>query len=272
MSMGRMLSSVLLSVVVVVQVGCQSPPASDGHPGQARLVWMFPGVGGGRWSLEGAHRAFVDAGVQADYRFHKWHGPPLDVLGHLTHYEANRAQAVEVAGQIVAYRKQHATARIDLVGYSGGGGIAVLVAEELPEDIGLRNVLLVQPALSPSYDLTRALRRVDGRLVNFYSPYDWLILGWGTQTFGTIDRCDTAAAGKVGFDLDVAAARGDLRRKVFQQGWTTEMFWSGHAGNHTAILLYAWNKRYVAPWLGDDAPVDTHAATDDTAAAGVSRE
>jgi len=263
---------VFLAALALGQLGCQQPPAPDAHPEQARLVWMFPGVGGGRWTLEGARRAFVDAGVQAEFRFHEWHGSALDVLGHLTHYEANRAQAVEVAKQIVAYREQHAAARIDLVGYSGGGGVAVLVAEELPESIGLRNVLLVQPALSPSYDLTRALRRVDGRLVNLYSPYDWLILGWGTQTFGTIDRRDTAAAGKDGFDLDVAVTSSDLRQKVSQQRWTTEMVWSGHVGNHTSILLYAWNKRYVAPWLSAAEPANAPAATNAPAAAEVSHD
>jgi hypothetical protein len=41
------------------------------------------------------------------------------------------------------------------------------------------------------------------------------------------------------------------RAKLRQQPWTPAMIWSGHLGNHASILMYWWNKAYVAPHLLD---------------------
>lgn len=128
-------------------------------------------------------------------------------------------------------------------------GVALLVAEALPDDVRLRNVVLVQPGVSPMWDLTTALRKLDGRIINFYCASDWLILGAGTQTFGTIDRRNVAAAGKDGFDVERAAPDPAPRARLVQRKWTPEMFRSGHIGNHLSILTYAWNRDYVAPYL-----------------------
>ena len=135
------------------------------------------------------------------------------------------------------------------MGYSGGGGLAVMVAEELPEGVRLRNVVLAQPALSPDYDLTRALQRIDGKLVHFHSPHDWLILGLGTRVFGTMDRTKTSASGKNGLDLARVVQDPRLRAKIEQVRWNAGMLGTGHWGGHTGILSYGWNKCCVAPYL-----------------------
>ena len=166
-------------------------------------IYMFPGIEGNRWSLSWACAGLRDAGVNSAIRVVDW-DRPLGGLANLTDYEGNRRLARRVASDIAEYRATYRTAPIDLLGYSGGGGLAVLVAEELPEGICVRNVVLAQPALSPEYDLTLALRRIDGKLVNFYSPHDWLILGLGTRFFGTIDRAKTMSAGKERINLSRA--------------------------------------------------------------------
>ena len=148
-------------------------------------------------------------------------------------------------------KSKHPEAVVDLVGYSGGGGLAIMVAEVLPEGVHLRNVVLAQPALSPDYDLCPALSRIDGKLVNFYSPYDWLILGLGTRVFGTMDRQEVASAGKERFDLRRAVRKPELRGKVEQRGWELRQVADGHFGDHFSILSYWWNRRHVAPYLLD---------------------
>jgi pimeloyl-ACP methyl ester carboxylesterase len=239
-----------LLAAVIVWPGCQQPhPPADAPPDSHGLVWILPGISGGAWCMGSARRAFRDAGVVADIRINEWDRPLLDSLGHLQNYEKNRALAARVAEQTAAHWDAHPGAPIDLVGYSAGGGIALMVAEALPERVRLRHVILVQAGVSPTWDLTATLERIDGRLVSFYCPTDWLILGWGTEVFGTVDRKNVASAGKNGFDLDKAAADPDLRAKVVEQRWGRDMMGSGHLGNHTAILLYSWNKRYIAPWL-----------------------
>ncbi|MCK4342927.1 MAG: hypothetical protein KAY37_14535 [Phycisphaerae bacterium] len=250
--MRKALPAVLLALVAC-GAGCFKPPAPTMREEQRGLVYMFPGIGGGAWYLGGAYHGFRDAGVDAEIRIDEWDTPFYNAFGHLMDYEVNRAHAARVAEEIVEFRRRQPQARIDLVGYSAGGGIALLVAEAVPENVRLNNVVLVQSAVSPTYDLTKTLQRLDGKLVNLYSPYDWFILGWGTKTFGTVDRDHAASAGKDGFDLAAAVPKAALRSKLVQRPWKSEMVWAGHFSNHHGILGYAWNRRYVAPWLVSEA-------------------
>lgn len=229
--------------------GCFKAPAPTMMQEQRGLVWMFPGIGGGAWYLEGAYRGFRDAGVDAEICINEWDTPFYNALGHLTEIAENRRQAAAAAEKIEKYWHDHPGARIDLVGYSAGGGMALLVTEALPPDVRVNNLVLVQAAVSPTHDLTTALQRVDGHIVNLYSEFDWFVLGLGTGALGTVDREHVASAGKNGFNLDVAVPDEALRVKVEQHRWGPEMIWVGHLGNHASILLYAWNKKYVAPYL-----------------------
>lgn len=244
-------ASVLLGLAVLAGGGgCFKPAAPTMHEESLGRVYMFPGIGCGAWCLHEAYRALRDGGVTAAIVIDEWDTPGYNALGHLQDYQRNQARAARVADEIAAYRRRQPAATIDLVGYSAGGGIAVLVAEALPEHMRLRNVVLVQSAVSPTHDLTTLLQRIDGRLVNLYAPHDVLILGWGTETFGNVDRTCEAAAGKVGFDLPRAVPKVALRAKIVQIPWTPAAFWdTGHLGGHGGLLGYAWNKAYVAPWL-----------------------
>jgi pimeloyl-ACP methyl ester carboxylesterase len=245
----RPVTVIMALAVFVPCVGCFQTPAPTAREEDRGLVYVFPGINGGPWYLGEAYRAYRDAGVDCAIRIDEWDLPLHDGLGHLQNLKVNRSHAATVAGRLAEYRAEHPDAPICLVGYSAGGGIALLVTEALPTDVQLRNVVLVQSAVSPTYDLTPALQRIDGQLVNLHSPLDWFILGWGTRNFGTVDRAHVASCGKDGFDLDKAVQDETLRARVVQRPWQPEMIWSGHDGGHGGILLHAWNKKYVAPWL-----------------------
>ncbi len=209
---------------------------------------MFPGVEGGPIALTDARRALRDLGVQSRIRTHDY-GRPFGLLANLMSHDGNRLAAANIAAQIVEYRVKHPNTPIDLIGYSGGGGMAVMVAEAIPADIRLRNVVLCQPAISPTYNLSSALRRVDGKLVNLYAPNDWFMLGWGTTVFGTMDRQYVASAGKDGFQEPPKLDDPSLAEHFTQQSWTPDLIWKGHGGMHAGILTYGWNRETVASWI-----------------------
>ena len=217
------------------------------------LIWMIPGIQGTPSMLAEACRGLEDAGVRSAIEVYDWQRDELfGTLSNLLDHERNLGHAAKLAEYITEYSRNHAGRPIDVVGYSGGGGLAVMIAEALPEDVRLRNLILVQAAISPDYDLGAALAHIDGKLINFHSAFDWAILGLGTRAFGTMDRANVASAGKVGFDLAVAVPDEVLRACVEQPEWTLAMLTSGHYGGHFGMLTYGWNKKYLAPYLIDD--------------------
>jgi hypothetical protein len=126
----------------------------------------------------------------------------------------------------------------------------------MPLQLRVRNLVLVQPATSATYDLVPALRRIDGQLIHLFSPGDRLILGWGTSTFGNSDRTYGPAAGKIGFDLEKAVPDLNLRERVRQEPWSQAWRDAGHYGNHIGMLGYQWNREIVAPLLLSEVPMN----------------
>jgi len=229
--------------------GCATPKPTPEQM-QAGAVWMFPGIFGGDWSLAEARRGFRDGDVeQAIYSFYWERLTVVDFLPNLMDEPGNRERVGRCAEAITEYAQNYPDRPISLVGYSGGVGVAIMAAEALLAEVQLHNVLLVHRAISLDYDLTPALQRIDGKLVNFYSSLDWLMLGVGTSIFGTADRRHTDTAGKVGFELDKAVPELPDREKVEQVPWQFALFKNWHFGNHLNMIVYDWNKNVVAPYL-----------------------
>jgi len=241
----RFLLTISLAFLLARCASVRPPTTAEYEHG---LVWVFPGVEGGKRSVARAVAAFRDAGVEAAICVHDW-WRPFGLVSNLASYERNRRDARRIALRIAYYRAGYPDTPVDLVGYSGGGGMAVMVAEELPADVRVRNIVLAQPALSPKYDLTNAMGHVDGLLVNHYSRWDFLVLGAGTMLLGTMDRVYGPSAGLTGFDCFSAVPDERLRRKLVQRAWSSRMIRQGHLGGHVWIHNYRWNKHCVAPYL-----------------------
>ncbi len=229
--------------------GCFRLPAPTLHEEARGRIYVLPGVNSATHNYGDPYRAFRDAGVDCAIHISEWDSFAYDMLKQLTDHQRNLARAQRVAAEIAAYRRAHPDAPVYLVGYSAGGGVALLIAEALPNDVHVENIVLVQSAISPRYNLSQALSHVDGHVLCFYSPLDVFVLGLGTGALGTVDREHTASVGQRGFDVVAAIPAADQRSKLVQQSWEPAMVWSGHLGNHLSLFSYAWNRRYVAPWL-----------------------
>jgi hypothetical protein len=79
-----------------------------------------------------------------------------------------------------------------------------------------------------------------------YSSVRDFQVGWGTRTFGTIDREWTSSAGAVGFDVEHA--------RLLEWRWSDAMRYPGHAGLHRSYLNRAWQADALLPAL--DPAVD----------------
>jgi hypothetical protein len=180
---------------------------------------------------------------------HNWGLPfPGGYLANLAHLERNRRQARQVAQRIVGYQRQYPGRPTHIVAHSGGVGIAVFAVEELPANHQVDSLVLLSGALSPTYDLRRALGRTRMGILNSYSPRDRLILKWGTTLFGTTDRVHGPACGFAGFVTPPGAAREYAR--LTQIGWEETMAREcSHGGGHITSACEEYLARYICPWL-----------------------
>jgi pimeloyl-ACP methyl ester carboxylesterase len=233
----------------------EPPDLSSGGRECRGLILVADGVGGldlcgtGLRYVMGALRLpYVVRTVSWGHGLGRWHAD-------LTNAANRDLRAREIADALLAFREEHPAAALFLVGKSGGTGLIVKALEHLPGSTVERAVLL-SPALSPTYDLTRALHAVRREMVAFWSPLDVIVLGVGTRIFGTIDRIKSVSAGMVGFRPPAANDAGQQAayRKLRQVRWGPRMASTGYLGGHVGPDNPAFLRKYVVPLLrvGDD--------------------
>ena len=238
--MKKLIILFVLSMTLIIG-GCSNSTVTTSGTPEKGAVWLVPGIEGQALLVGSVEKALHANGYGGLVNRFNW-GNPLIPLWNLCSDDHKEKQSQRLADEIVEYSRKNPGKPIDIIGYSGGGGLAVLAVEKLPENVNVRNVTLVHGALSPEYDLTNALVKIDGKLRNVYSTADWLILGIGTRIFGTIDEVKTDSAGMVGFDIAKAVPDAEQRIKFEQVPWKiTHKRWGGHLG----LYDYKFNKKYV---------------------------
>jgi len=121
----------------------------------------------------------------------------------------NAKEARRLARRIQAYLRRYPNRRVNIIALSAGTGIATWALEALPPRVHVNNLVFLASSLSRDYDLAPALRRIDGKVYNFYSPDD-PILRLGVPIAGSIDRETRGPdlAGVLGFEVPRNATPG----------------------------------------------------------------
>jgi hypothetical protein len=256
-----MIYTTLLKAVLHWIFGAPKPTPA-GRP-RAGLVMVFDGVGG--LDLLGTNLLYAApaAGLPHEIRIVPWGHGFGRWFRDLTDVENHKARAAAIATDLQGYRAENPDAPVYLVAKSGGAGIMVRVLESLPPDT-VEVGVLVAPALSPRYDLTRALRAVRQELVAFWSPLDVIVLGLGTLVCGTIDRVHAPAAGLVSFrpphtlDEEGRAQYEKLRQVRWRPRMAPTLYLGGHVGPDSPFFL----RKYVVPLLKRDPAAAAHVETE----------
>ena len=155
-----------------------------------------------------------------------------------------------------------------LAGHSAGAGVALRALESLPADQQVDGLVLMAPAVSRTYDLTPALRRLRGRAHAFTSNRDTLVLAVGTSLFGTADGVHGEAAGHGGFVRPEAADR-DAYSKLQTHRYSRARRRLGDSGSHMGVLTPRVAQGLVAPLLPGFGPPDRLAGKPAAAPAAV---
>lgn len=232
-------------IVVWILAALASVPAIGDEAQQKPWLLHLNGIGGERSIDRMLLRGLAAGGFDAEMQIFDW-TDGRDALISLSNIEHNRKQAAIVSEMILKQYRAEPGRPIILSGHSGGTGLGAWALEMLPEDVRVDTWLMLAPALSPEYDLTKALKHVKGKLHVFSSPNDTIVLSAGTKLFGTIDRIKCDAAGLNGF---IVPEQGDLEqyRKLvphpYQRAWFTRY---GSAGTHICPLMPKFSREYVA--------------------------
>ena len=220
---------------------------------QHGLVLVLPGVEGESCLNHSIARGLSDGGVLAAVEIFDWTtGVILLFPYHLRGRRRNLARAECLAERIVEYRKAYPGREVHLVGHSGGGALSVLALERLPAGTTVTSAVLLQPAISPRYDLSAALAKTERGIWNFSSMLDVFFDGIGTILGGTMDGRHTPAAGMIGFrppaGLD-AAEKELYAMRLHEVPFRPAMCAAFHFGGHMDATNRVFVAERVAPLL-----------------------
>ncbi|HUO10897.1 MAG TPA: hypothetical protein VM008_21525 [Phycisphaerae bacterium] len=221
---------------------------------QEGLTLVLPGIESESVFTYGMCDGLHEGGVRGAIRVFNWGLPfPGGYLANLTRIDRTRRRARDVAAEIVRYQDEYPGRPVYLVAQSGGAGVAVFAAESLPEGRMVEGIVLLGGALSPGYNLARAMRKCRKGVLNSYSRKDLFILNWGTRLFGTVDRVFTRAAGCVGFRVPEGLSKEEQRlyeEKLHQLAWCEEFAETcNHWGGHIASGGEEFLAQHIAPWM-----------------------
>jgi pimeloyl-ACP methyl ester carboxylesterase len=230
------------------------PPAASSQPASTSYLLHLPGVSGesivDHTLVDGFKQGQLGAAIEIyDWTEHDGGVPALQAM------ERNKKQAEKIAKALTEQYRAHPGRPIYLTSHSGGAGLAAWALEDLPDDVKVKRVLFIAPALSPGYDLTKALAHVTDRAFVLFSEGDSLVLSTGTKVFGTIDGVYSEAAGFSGFK---APAKSDAKqyKKLLQMAYDPEWLKYGHGGDHLGPMETAFAKGVLVPLL-QGKPVTT---------------
>lgn len=238
------------------------------------LIVSLDGIGGYDWGPRWLRSGLDEAGCTSAIVIYDWSkGWTGFWIGDLWAQERNHAVARDLAHLIMSYEAAEPGRPVTIIGHSGGGAVVVWALEALPDDCKVERAILLAPALSPDYDLSKALRAVRSRLYVTYSHGDVGTMAVGTEALGTMDGKHSVSAGLTGFSLPAQPADIQQYAKVRQIGWTWSQWKITDWGDHMSWTTTRFARDYLAPIIaGKTDPgtplVPVQAATGTAPAAG----
>lgn len=225
----------------------QVPPPAPHQPPPTRppepYVLHLPGIAGRLPVDESLMRGLRQGGVTGTITCYDWTAadPGLHALADSVRHAQ---QAERVAAMVAKIRREQPDRPVYLIGHSGGAGIAVWALERLPPGVTIRSLILLAPALSPTYDLRPALAHVEDRAYALVSEHDPVLAM--TRWFGTIDRVNEEAAGRVGFTPPEGVQAYD---KLVEMPYRIEWMRYGHIGDHIGMMMPHFAAAVIAPLI-----------------------
>ncbi len=234
--MKRCLSTLAVALLLVMLSGCG---ASFGPQAKYGITFYCPGAGNVDMGDAGIREGLERAGYRGQVVRVTWSlsfNPAIDQ----TVKPIARLGAARLAGQIQDYIDRYPDREVNLIGLSAGSGVAIWALEALKPGYRVDNVVLLASSLSSDYDVSEALRHVNGQVYNYYSPNDAVLTG-PMKVVGTIDgKLLADGAGSVGLHSP------NNSNRVVNIRWRPEFRRYGYNGGHIDGTAPSFVHHYVA--------------------------
>ncbi|MCH7808803.1 MAG: hypothetical protein IIB60_06210 [Planctomycetes bacterium] len=224
------------------QAGCQSVGATT-HNGLTIYV-----DGAGHWgdTCDGVRRGLEAAGYRGHVEEYVWttsYNPLFDQWNVL----AARLRARGLAARIRKYRRRHPDARLSIIAWSAGTGVATWAVELLDGTTRIDDLILLASSLSHDYDMTRAVANVSGKIYVYHSRHDTVLKS--VRVIGTIDgKRGVDSAGLVGLPCPT-----QLKGRIVNIGWSRDWLRHGWAGAHFDCITARFVRTCIAKHVVPDA-------------------
>jgi hypothetical protein len=237
---------------ILLLTGCSFRPP---NPTTDNVLFFVHGAGGDGPAYDGLIKGLRQGGVTEHLEVLHWGAPGPFLFLNFQNDAVHHSAEQKLADALKSWHDVHPAARIDIIAHSAGCGVT-LGALALPQSPAAHTVVLLNPSVSPTYNLQPALDKITSKLHVFHSNQDNLFLSWRTSTFGTYDNVKTQAAGHTGFDLSRLPPA--LREKVTQhprdQTWPAQQ----NDGSHFGTTAKDFAQKTLAPLLTDNEQPTTN--------------
>ncbi len=249
---------VITGLVFTGLTGCQTTTPDREARMSRGYIYYCDGAGGGgimNWA-GGLRQGLYEGGYPGAGEIFRWNTGLGVVADQDASVEYKRGKARELAQKAADYSRAHPGAPVTFIGLSAGTSIVVFALEQMPKPARIHDAVLFGASISSTYDLTRALQNLDGKMYVFTSEKD-AVLGFLVPVAGTADRAsgEVPSAGLRGFHLPRPATPETRQQyaKIVTIPWRPEFAKFGYTGGHTDALRPRFVAAYLAPRLAKQA-------------------
>jgi len=213
-----------LALVLFFYTGCHGPDRKSEPYGKTYYL-----DGGGNWGFgtSDVRVGLRSAGYKGDCHVFNWSHTLTPMLDQINILGARR-EARRLAKFIRKYKKKYPTQEVNVIALSAGTGITAWALEELDQECKVNNVFFLGSSLSATYDLSKALQNVKGKVYVYYSPRDQVLKAVQIFGLGTIDRkWGIKAAGQIGLRAKTLPP-GQVANIGWSPKWTRHEWFGGH--------------------------------------------
>src|SRR3954447_6741700 len=253
MHLRRTILPILLSLLIARATFAQTQPSTAPAVEHNTYLLHLPGMGGLMNIDRSVTSGLLQGGIEADLQIYDWTGTDRG-LASLANVRRHEEQAQVVANIILDRLRRQPDARVIVTSHSAGTGIAIWALEKLPDDVMIDDLVMIASALSPGYDLSRALRHVRHKAYAFNSELDVLVLGTGCRTFGTVDRVKPDAGGRVGFIVPEQPAVEGQYEKFVQYPYDPNWMRYHNNGEHIGAMFRPFAREVIAKVIEGKGP------------------